>query len=173
MEEHIANQEKGTADFDALMREKDFQSEFDRRVSRALETARGKWAQETKQQVERARIEAERLARMTSEERVAHDFAQRENELMLRERQLAQRELRSSVEAALRERQLPAELAAALHYESAEQIQDGIEALDNAFRNAVQNGVEMRMRGNIPQIARKASPSGEVSDDEYYRTHCH
>ena len=63
MEEHIEVQTQAQAaaavspaqDFDALLREKDFQSEFDRRVSRALEAARGRWAQETERKLEQAK----------------------------------------------------------------------------------------------------------------------
>ena len=58
MEEHIEVQTQAQTaaaspaqDFDALLREKDFQSEFDRRVSRALEAARGRWAQETERKL--------------------------------------------------------------------------------------------------------------------------
>ena len=45
--ESAARPEQG---FDELLRNRDFQAEFDRRVSRALETARGKWAQDVQQQ---------------------------------------------------------------------------------------------------------------------------
>ena len=159
----------GGQDFDALLKEKDFQSEFDRRVSRALETARGKWAQETKQKVEHARAEAERLARMSGEERMAHDFAQREAELAQRERTIVRRELRAEALRMLSERRLPAELAEALSYESAEQVNASMDAAERAFRQAVQQGVEERMRGSVPVSAHRKEPTA-VSDADYYRS---
>ena len=176
MEENIAinsqtaSQEASPGqDFDALLRERDFQSEFDRRVSRALETARGKWAQETKQKIERARAEAERLARMSGEERMAHDFAQREAELSAREQSIVRRELRAEAARMLSERSLPPELADALNYESAEQVSLSMDAAEKAFRQAVQQGVEARMRGSVPTLARSGR-SGDLSDEEYYRS---
>lgn len=173
MEENIAieNQASHEANqsFDELLQNREFQSEFDRRVSRALETARGKWAQETKQKIERAREEAERLARMSGEERMAHDFAQREAELSQREMNIVRRELRADAARMLSERALPMELMEALNYESREQVNLSMDAAEKAFRQAVQQGIEERMRSQPPIVSRSGR-SGDLSDDEYYRT---
>ena len=175
MEENIAietgSMENGVSrpDFDALLQNRDFQSEFDRRVSKALETARGKWAQETEKKIERVKAETERLARMSGEERMAHDFARREAELNEREQGILRRELHAEALRMLSERNLPAELASALNYESAEQVNLSMDAAEKAFRSAVQRGIEDRMRAETPSIARSAR-SGQLSDDEYYRS---
>lgn len=170
--EMVSERETSPAqDFDALLRERDFQSEFDRRISRALETARGKWAQETERRIERARAEAEKLARMSGEERMAHDLALREAALNEREGAIARRELRAEAAKLIAERRLPPELADALCYESAESVNASLDAAERAFQSAVQCGVEERMRGRLPAAARSAR-NGDVSDAEYYRTHC-
>ena len=178
MEENITikNPASGEANpaqsFDELLQNRDFQSEFDRRISRALETARGKWAQETERKIDRAREEAERLARMSGEERMAHDFAQREAALNDREQQIVRRELRAEAARMLSERSLPMELMDALNYESAEQVNLSMDAAEKAFRQAVQSGIEERMRAAAPSIARSGR-SGDMSDDEYYRSRVH
>ena len=173
MEENITIENQASYEanqsFDQLMQNREFQSEFDRRVSRALETARGKWAQETKQKIERAREEAERLARMSGEERMAHDFAQREAELSRREQTIVRRELRADAARMLSERALPMELMEALNYESREQVNLSMDAAEKAFRQAVQQGIEERMRSQPPIVSRSGR-SGDLSDDEYYRT---
>ena len=170
-EEMVSAKEASPAqDFDALLRERDFQSEFDRRISRALETARGKWAQETERRIEQVRAETEALARMSSEERMAHEFACREAQLKEKEMELQRRELRAQAAKELSERSLPMELADALNYESAERVAESMDAAERAFRDAVQRGVESRMRGSVP-AAPRAGRSGELSDAEYYRTH--
>ena len=174
MEENIAIETQASPEakgsFDELLQNREFQSEFDRRVSRALETARGKWAQETKQKIERAREEAERLARMSGEERMAHDFAQREAELSRREINILRRELRAEAAKMLSQRALPMELMEALNYESQEQVNLSMDAAEKAFRQAVQQGIEERMRSQPPTVSRSGR-SGDLSDDEYYRTH--
>ena len=152
--------------FDDLLRERDFQSEFDRRVSRALETARGKWAQETRKQVETAREEAARNAYAEGEARMNA----REEELNARETGIMQRELRADAARMLQERGLPNELMHALDLRSSESVQSSMDAAETAFRRAVQTGVEARMRGVVPAgIRRAAETSG--SDEDYYRRH--
>ena len=177
MEENIAVQNNTAAsqqearpgqDFDALLRERDFQSEFDRRVSRALETARGKWAQETERRIQQARAQAEERARMTGEERMAHDFAERQKQLEAREKDILRRELQADAMRMLQERGLPAELAGVVNYESAESVQQSLELAENAFRSAVQLGVEKRLAGDGPAVVpRKASVP--ENDADYYR----
>ena len=158
--------ETGAQGFDDLLRERDFQSEFDRRVTRALETARGKWAQETKRQVENARMEAESAARAAGEA----EIRMREAELNARESGILQRELRADAARMLQERGLPNELLHALDLSSSERVQASMDAAETAFRRAVQTGVEARMRGVVPSgIHRATETSG--SDEDYYRRH--
>lgn len=154
-------------DFDALMQEKEFRSELDRRISRALETARGKWAQDTERRIQKAREEGERIARMNDEERMEHDFAQREADLNAREMQIYLRELRAGAVQQLLQRGLPEELSGAINYASEESVQESMNAVENAFRSAVQAGIEQRLRGGMPCRARGANDA-EVSDADYY-----
>ena len=178
MEENIAvqnseavasgNEARPGQDFDALLRERDFQSEFDRRVSRALATARGKWAQETERRIESVRAEAEARMRMTGEERMAHDFAERQRQLEQREMELTRRELRAEAMRMIQERGLPAELAGIVNYSSAEGMQESLDAAQQAFTRAVQAGVEMRMRGDLPSAPQREDNRPQ-SDADYYR----
>ena len=167
MEENMENRPEQTGHgFDDLLRERDFQSEFDRRVSRALETARGKWAQETRKQVESAREEAARTAYAEDEARISA----REAELNARESGIMQRELRADAARMLQERGLPGELMQALDLSSGERVQASMDAAETAFRRAVQSGVEARMRGVVPSgFRRDAETPG--SDEDYYRRH--
>lgn len=155
--------------FDELLRDRDFQSEFDRRISRALETARSKWAQETRQKIEQARREEQQIARLSSDERVSAEYAQREAELAQRESLLFERELRADAAKMLNERGLPPELAGAINYSSEESMKNSMEAAELAFRAAVQSGVEQRMRGVTPPAAHKTAGK-DVGDAEYYRS---
>lgn len=172
MEEHVAVQnmeEKNSGwSFDALLKEKEFQSEFDRRVSRALETARGKWAREMEEKIAHACAEAEERARMTGEERMAHDLAEREAQLAMREKEITGREMRAEALRILQERGLPEELAGAVNYTDAETVQASLDNVENAFRVAVQSGVEQRLRGHVPAIHHRRM-EGEQSDADYYR----
>ena len=180
MEENIAVQNNEAASngeatpaqgFDALLRERNFQSEFDRRVSRALETARGKWAQETERRIQQARAAAEERARMTGEERMAHDFAQRQQQLDAREQDLNRRELQAEALRMLAQRGLPAQLAGAMDYSGAQQMQASLDAAEEAFRAAVQAGVQERLRGSAPSVVPRRAAETESDADYYARMH--
>ena len=56
--------------FDEILSDKDYQREFDRRVSKALETAKSKWEAEA----ESKRSEAEKLAQMKEDEKRAYEL---------------------------------------------------------------------------------------------------
>lgn len=164
-----SNEANPSQSFDALLKERGFRSEFDRRISRALETARGKWAQETGAKIEQARREAQQLALSDSRARAQAEYARREVELQARERLLTERELRADAARMLGERGLPPELAGAINYSGEESMKKSMEAAELAFRAAVQSGVEQRMRGSTPHIAHKGAEK-EMGDAEYYRS---
>lgn len=56
--------------FDEILSDKDYQREFDRRVSKALETAKGKWQAE----FEEKQSEADKLAKMKEDEKRAYEL---------------------------------------------------------------------------------------------------
>ena len=167
IEEAASNPETAVQGFDELLRDRDFQSEFDRRISRALDTARGKWAQETRQKIEQARREEQQLARISTDERFSQEYARREAELAQRESLLAERELRAEAVKMLNEKGLPPELAGAINYTSEENMKSSMETAELAFRAAVQSGVEQRMRGVTPHAAHR-SAGKEMGDDSSY-----
>ena len=150
-------------DFDSMLKEKAFRSEFDRRISRALETARGKWNQEAEQRLQQAREDGERIVRMKEET----NFARREADLNAREQQIYMRELRANAVYQLHQRSLPDELADALNYANEETMLSSMNAVEQAFRAAVQMGIEDRLRGTAPSRARSIS-NADVSDSDYY-----
>ena len=113
------------------------------------------------QQIARARsegrAEAERLARMTEAERREHDeraVRERERELSSREAELVRRELRAEAVDMLALRGLPRELEQLLNYTDADACAQSVDALEKAFRSAVQKGVDERInrgRGSLPR----------------------
>ena len=144
------------------------QADIDRIVQRTIRGER----QRADRLVEAARTEAARLAGMNAEERARHEAEQRELALNERERALDRRELRAEALETLARRGLPGELADALDYADAERVSASLEAVEAAFRGAVQRGVEARLRGaeTPPQGARDRVDLSQLTDYEYYRT---
>ena len=58
---------------------------IEKRVAEAVRAAREAWQADMERQIDRAREEAEALARMSGEERMAHELSQRAAELDARE----------------------------------------------------------------------------------------
>lgn len=129
------------------------QSEVNRIVQRTIAEERAK----AKKQAEEARTEAEKLATMTAEQRAKHEADKREAELTKRETELNRRELRATAAETLAQKNLPSALLDILDYSSADACSNAIEAAETAWRNAVQAGVEERLRGKPPKIGGHAT----------------
>lgn len=157
-------------DFEAMMQDEAFRMAAEEYAAREVEAARAGWVQDEQRRIRRAREEGERAARMDADEHVAQRFADREAELNVREAQIHQRELRAGILQQLHMRGLPEELQAAISFDSEEGAQQSLDAVEQAFRSAVQQGIEQRMRGETPGMARMPSRA-DVSDKDYYGAH--
>lgn len=132
--------------------------EIERRIREGFESLRAEWEER----------EA-RASAMTGEERAAYELSQRENELAERERRLRERELRTVALEKLAQRGLPGELADALPYDSEDACMAGLDAVEDAFRRAVQTAVDERLRGRAPAgDVRRAMSAEALTDSEYY-----
>ena len=94
----------------------------------------------------------------------------REAALDERERKIAERETRAAAQEQLAERGLPRELAGALPCGDAAALEGALDALEGAFRSAVQAEVDKRLRGRMPSVAGVGRPNPDsLTDAEYYR----
>ena len=109
------------------------------------------------------------LMTMTEEERADYDARSRESALNERERAIQRRELKAEALEQLARRGLPAELADTLGYDSAEALGAAIDAMDKAFRQAVQQAVRKRLSGSAPAAGAPVRAEDEMDDDAYYR----
>lgn len=148
--ETVAEEEKKSGFDEFLGASKENQSEFDRRVSKAIETSKAKWKEEEKARVTAARSEAEKLAKMTAEEKLKHEAEKRESELSKREQDLIARELKQGAKDILIQKNLPLEFAELLNYTDAENTKTQLADLEKAFNVAVENRVQERLKGKPP-----------------------
>lgn len=91
--------------------------------------------------------------------------------LAQRESQLRQRELIALTREELEQRDLPISLAESLPFADEAAMKAGLEALETAFRAAVQKGVEERLLSPAPKAA-AIKPLSDLSDEEYYAVIC-
>lgn len=144
-----ANATEGeTKTFDDLLKDKAYQSEFDKRVAKALETAKGKWQTEQQKAIEDAKTEAEKLAKMNAEQKAQYEKEKQEADFNKRLAELNQRELKATAKETLSEKGLPLELAEVLNYADADACNKSIETVEKVFQQAVEKVVNEKLRGN-------------------------
>lgn len=139
--------------FDDLLKNKDYQAEFDRRVQKALGTAKEKWTVLMDDKLS----EADKLAKMNKEEKAEYLRQKQEKELKDREAAITRRELMAEAKNTLAEKKLPVGLAEVLNYGDADSCSKSIEAVEKAFQEAVQAAVEEKLKGGTPP---KKAPQG-------------
>lgn len=147
--------------FDDILKNKDYQAEFDRRVQKGIDTALAK-AQEKWQALTDDKLsEAEKLAKMTKEEKAQYLSQKQERALAAREADITRRELMAEAKNTLAEKKLPVGLAEVLNYTNAESCNKSIDAVEKAFQEAVQAAVDEKLKGGP---APKKAPSGGGDD---------
>ena len=147
----------GTKSFDDILKEnKDYQSELDRRITKALETAKAKWDKEAEEKL----TEAKKLEKMNAEQKADYQRKQLDEQLKVREAAITKRELAASAKETLAEKGLPTQLADVLDYSSAENCNKSIEALEKAFSEAVNKGVADKLRGQPLKVGQAGKKSG-------------
>lgn len=153
-----------TPSFDDLLRS-GHQAEFDRRVQKAINTAltsaQEKWNALTDDKLS----EAEKLSKMTNEEKSQYLTKKREKELAEREAEITRRELRAEAKSTLAEKSLPVGLSEVLNYADAESCNKSISAVEKAFQEAVEAAVQERLKGGVPP--KQAPENATITKEEY------
>lgn len=136
--------------FDDFLKGEGNQAEFDRRVQQAIQKAVGKAQEKWKVLTDDKVSEAEKLAKMTKEEKAQYLQQKKENDLNAREAEITKRELMAEAKNTLAEKKLPASLAEVLNYTDADSCKKSMEAVEKAFQEAVEAAVEERLKGGKP-----------------------
>ena len=139
--------------FDDFLKGEGNQAEFDRRVQKAIDTAvtnaQEKWQALTDDKLS----EAEKLAKMTKEEKSEYKTRKLEKELADLKRQNALSEMSKTARKMLADEEIniPDELLAHLVSESAEDTKTAVEAFAKMYKDAVQAAVKDALKGNAPK----------------------
>lgn len=145
--------------FDDFLKTGGNQAEFDRRVQKAVNTAVTK-AQEKWQALADDKLsEAEKLAKMTKEEKAQYMQQKREKELTDRESAITRKEMMAEAKNTLASDGLPQELAEVLDYSDADTCKKSMEKVKEVFQRAVETAVEEKLKGGKPP---KKAPGGDA-----------
>lgn len=154
-----------------LAANKAYQSEFDKMTSKSQETAianaRAKWEADAKAKAD----EAAKLAAMDAEKKAAYERQKLEKELADREAAVTRRELKAEARSQLAEKGLPTELADNLDYSNAENCKASMDAIETAFKKAVESAVNERLKGGQPP-KKGDTNGGQALDAMSYAEKC-
>lgn len=153
-QEEVGKEEQEAISF---ANQSEFDSVVDKRISKALETAKSKWEAEK----EAAISEAEKLAKMNAAERKEAEEQARIAGIEKREKELNMREYRFVAKSQLEENDLPADFVDMVLSDDAETTKSNITALKTAFDKAIEAKVQESLKGSTP----KATPPSEVKND--------
>ena len=142
--------------FDDFLKTGGNQAEFDRRVQKAVNTAVTK-AQEKWQALADDKLsEAEKLAKMTKEEKAQYMQQKREKELTDREAAITRKELMAE------------ELAEVLNYSDADTCKKSMEKVKEVFQRAVETAVEEKLKGGKPPKKASGGDAQKALEEQVY-----
>jgi Domain of unknown function (DUF4355) len=132
--------------------QKKVEAESDRKLAKALEKKQKEWEAQLDQRIADAKKDAEQYAKMTQKEREDAEYKKRLEALDKRERELNSKQLRSEVEADLKDEGLPAAFAESLiKLEDNEKIKEAVSSIKKEFYAAVNNAVKEKLRQDPPE----------------------
>lgn len=139
--------------FDDFLGQAENRAEFDRRVQKAVNTAVTK-AQEKWQALTDDKLsEAEKLAKMTKEEKAEYKNRKLEKELADLKRQNSLSEMSKTARKMLADEEIniPDELLGHLVSDNAEDTKTAVESFSKLYKAAVQAAVKEALKGNSPK----------------------
>lgn len=149
-----------TKPFKTFDTQSEMDSFFDKKLAKALDTARSKWEKEQSDKAQKAKD----LKNMSPEERQNYELKQREQALVDREADITKRENRNKLASKLIEDGLPAELVDVFDDVLADKdkMTDTYHKVSEVFRSAVHDAVETR----LAQSARPPKISGNTQTNK-------
>lgn len=143
--------ENTTLTFDEIMEDKEYQAELDRRIQKGIDTAKSNWEEEYSKKQEADRVEQERQAKLSAEEKLA----EREKTLLEREKEQNKKEMIYQTKEILSKENLPlsfAELIVDVN-STADSIKEKIEDVKKKFAEEVEIKVKQSLAGNTPKAS--------------------
>lgn len=136
--------------FDEMLKgNKAYQSEFDKRIAKALETSKAKWEQEA---IARQN-EAERLAKMTESEKHAEELKKIRKERDEATARLNAYELKNEAQKIASEKGMDYELLDIIDYskETAESVKEKIDLIYQSVTKATEKQLNERLKQSTPK----------------------
>lgn len=165
-EENQDQEQEKTLD-DILSENKKLQSQSDKKIAKAIETARSKWESEYTKKLEEAKSEAEKLAKMNAEQKTQYELDKKQKELDDKLKAISLRELRAEAQSQLVEMGISKDYADFINYESAETVKASIDKLAAIRKSDLEKAVNEKLGSQ--ETPRKGTGKTVSTADEAYK----
>lgn len=146
----------------------DVQAKIDAAVTAQLTKAQAKWEAEFKKREELAKKEAERLSKLSDDERQKAELENTRNELEKQKAEFEREKLKYEAAKVLSQRNLPVDFVDYLIGSDNETTLDNIKTFEKKFNKAVEDAVTTRLKGKAPQSGGKTIES-TVGKDSFMK----
>lgn len=133
------------------------EKEAERRVAKVLSKKQAEWQEDKDKELEEARSEAAKLAKMSADERIKAESEKRQSDIEKREKELNMREYRYEAKHQLEENGLPDTFVDMVLSEDAETTKNNIGAIKAEFDKAIEAAVNEKLKGTTPKTGGVAS----------------
>lgn len=140
------------------------QAETDRKVTKALETAKAKWLEEEQAKVK----QAEELAKLSEKERAAKELEIQRNEFEQEKSKFERERLTLQTEKDLISKDMPVEFAPFVVADTAEQTLININTLQASWQAAIEKAIDDKVKGRTP-TGNQQSTTGAVTKEQFLK----
>lgn len=144
-----------------LASDKNYQSEFDSRLAKSnktfLENEKVKWEKEFTERLEKEKSEAEKLAKMSTEQQLNYKIEQLEKELKESKNKINASDLREATSKILIDKGIPNSYLEMFDFtkETAETINSKVDMLSNIRSQDLQNNLNSALKQNAPKYVKQ------------------
>lgn len=150
-----------TNGFDEFLKDSKNQAEFDRRVQKAIETAKANW----QEVMDNEKSEAEKLAKMNKEQKLEYQAQKAEKEKSDALAELNAYKLKEQALKIASEKGLDVSLLNFFNFSTAkaDEINTKIDEISNAFNKAVEKAVNERLKEDTP-VSKNGTPGKQPKE---------
>lgn len=142
----------------------DVQAKIDAAVSAQIAKAQAKWEQEFKKREELAKKEAERLSKLSDDERAKAELENTRKELEKQKADFEREKLKYEAAKVLSQRSLPVDFVDYLIGADNESTLENIKTFEKKFNKAVEDAVTVKLKGKAPQTGGKTVDNSSGKD---------
>ncbi len=157
------NNQDGPVSFEDFLNQEGNQAEFDRRVQKAITTAVSNEKKKWKALTDDKLTEAERLAKMTKDEKKDYEISKLKKQLEDAEKEKTRNSMSSTARKMLSDEgiSIPDELLMHLVSDSAENTKDSVSSFALMFKSAIKEAVAEKLKGNPPKTGGETTMTKE------------